>query len=157
MFRLVLLALVAVSLTARPSVDARPTAALALQAQADSFDQEDFAGLVVLHVHSDGHLHVHIHLFGTHEYFLPFTTTTDFVEATLPLSQPASIAGLLPAPNGRHALSRAEALSGSDSLSLIMAGIACLAVLAALPMRAPGLITGRSVALVPWDPPPRVG
>ncbi|GEM_PF-5966855 len=157
MFRLVLLALVAVSLMARPNVVARPAGVLPLQAQADSFDQEDFAGLVVLHVHSDGHLHVHIHLFGTHEFFLPFTTATDVVEATLPLPEPVSIAGLLPAPNGRHALSRAEALSGSDTSALIMAGIASLVVLAALPMRVPGLMAGRAVALVPLDPPPRVG
>lgn len=36
----------------------------------DGFDDADFPGLIILHVHTDGDLHVHIHVLGSHFFFL---------------------------------------------------------------------------------------
>ena len=61
----------------------------------DSFDEADFPGVIILHVHSDGDLHIHVHLLGSH--FFSLGTPTGPVHLVTPITAPVPrTAALLP-------------------------------------------------------------
>ena len=110
---------------------------------ASDFDEEDFPGVIVFHVHSDGRLHIHIHLAGTHSFFVPWPTLESPPVVHLP-ALPAGTPTLL--------------ASAAQNLTTLVGWLITSTGLVALFTWGPRWTTlfgGRPILLVPPDPPPR--
>jgi hypothetical protein len=110
---------------------------------ATDFDVADPPGLIVLHIHADGRVHLHIHLFGGElAFFLPGAVAAPPVAhpAVIPPNQPAA----LPSPIQRGV----TALAALLTVSLVAAYRQGRMQAAAAPRRV-------GPRFPPADPPPR--
>jgi hypothetical protein len=114
----------------------------------DDFDDADFPGLIILHVHTDGEVHVHIHVLGSHFFFLGVSSA--LVHPSGHTAMPVDLSG---APG--DALLPLLFNVGNEPLAGALPLLLGLTILLLLVFRLLKSSDGGRLRISPPDPPPR--